>query len=152
VRTPVVLAAGVLAGAGCASVSPERGHREVAALVAERTGQRTHREKGTPEDVQVAERVRQLLEAGLTRERAVSIALVNGPALQATYEQLGVSQAEMVQAGLLSNPTLSLSYDWLIGGRGRSEYVASLVQNFLDIFVLPLRKRIAEEQFTADTL
>ncbi|MCI0672364.1 MAG: hypothetical protein L0Y64_18080 [Myxococcaceae bacterium] len=38
------------------------------------------------------------------------------------------------------------------GVESRIEYEGSLFQDFLDIFVLPLRKRIAEEQFVADTL
>jgi len=142
-----------LALSACATVSKERGHDEVAKIVKERTGLSTSWEQGTPEDEQVAARVAQLLRDGLDRQRAIEIALVNNPSLQATYEELGVSQAQMVQAGLLSNPSLGGSVAWPIDGEGdRIEYEASIAQNFLDIFVLPLRKRVAREQFMADTL
>jgi cobalt-zinc-cadmium efflux system outer membrane protein len=97
----------------------------------------------------VAERVGTLLEGGLTRQRAVAIALVNNRSLRETYDELGVSQAEMVEAGLLENPTLSLDVGFPLSG-GVPEFDASLVQNFLSLFVLPARKRIAAEQFDAD--
>lgn len=138
---------------GCATVSKERGHDEVGKIVRQRIGSSTYWERGTPADEQVATRVAELLGNGLDRPRAIEIALVNNPSLQATYEELGVSQAEMVQAGLLANPSLGGSIAWPVDGEGaRVEYEASIVQNFLDIFVLPLRKRVAREQFTADTL
>lgn len=135
---------------GCASVVKERGHDDVAGIVHERTGYNTRWDKGPPSDEQIATWVDALLRNGVTRDRAVEIALVNNPSLQATYEELGVSQADMVQAGLLSNPTLGGSVGFPL--RGHREYEASLTQNFLDIFVLPLRKRVAREQFIADTL
>lgn len=149
--SPSVLCA--LALSACATVSKERGHDEVARIVKERTGLSTSWEQGTPEDERVAARVAELLTDGLDRHRAIEIALVNNPSLQATYEELGVSQAEMVQAGLLSNPSLGGSIAWPVDGEGgRIEYEGSIAQNFLDIFVLPLRKRVAREQFMADTL
>jgi cobalt-zinc-cadmium efflux system outer membrane protein len=137
---------------GCGSVIKERGHEDVAKIVQERTGYRTRWEKGPPTDRQVSDWVGALLAKGLTRDTAVEIALVNNPTLQMTYEDLGVSQADMVQAGLLSNPTLSGSIGFPLNGGKRLEYETSLAQNFLDIFALPLRKRIARDQFNAEIL
>lgn len=139
-----------LVASGCAGISKERGHAEVAALVEERIGYKTAWNQGAPEDSAVAARVAQLLEKGLTRDAAIEIALVNNPSLQETYEELGVSQAEMVQAGLLRNPSLGVDVGLPIG-EGHVEANFSLVQEFLDLFMLPLRKRIAAEQFEADT-
>ena len=102
----VILA--VMGGGGCASVSPERGHDQVSTLIGERTGHKTRWEKGPPDDAQLADWVRSVTAQGLTRDRAVEIALVNNPSLQATYEELGISQADMVQAGLLRNPSFGL--------------------------------------------
>lgn len=149
--------AGILAltVAACGSVAKERGHDDVDKIVQQRFRYRTRWEKGPPTNEQIARWVDGLLRAGLTRDRAVEIALVNNPSLQVTYEELGVSQADMVQAGLLSNPTLSGSFAPISLGGSRGEHVeyeGSLTQNFLDIFVLPLRKRVAREQFIADTL
>ncbi len=141
-----------LVGAGCASVSPERGHDRVSAIVGERTGHKTRWEKGPPDDARIADWVRDLASKGLTRARAVEIALVNNPGLQVTYEELGVSQADMVQAGLLRNPTFGAELGFRLNNGANDELRLSLVQDFLDLFVLPLRKEIAGEQFEADTL
>jgi cobalt-zinc-cadmium efflux system outer membrane protein len=145
------MGAALLAG-GCASIQKERGHAEVAALVEERLGLETRWNQGTPEDAEVSRHLDALLKEDLTSDHAVEVALLNNPALQATYEDLGVSQADLVQAGLLSNPTLDGSIGFPIAGRGGLEHEVSLVQNFVELFTLPLRKRVAREQFVADTL
>jgi cobalt-zinc-cadmium efflux system outer membrane protein len=141
----------LLALSACASVSKERGHDDVDRLVRERTGHQTRWAQGSPEDEQVSRWVSDLLGHGFTQEAAIEIALVNNPRLQATYEELGVSQAEMVQAGLLSNPSIGGHVGFPIRGDGK-EIQFNLIQDFLDIFVLPLRKRIAAEQFTVEVL
>ncbi len=137
---------------GCGSVSAERGHDQVASIVEQRTGHPTGWEKGSPDGVQIADRVRELTARGLTRARAVEVALVNNPELQATYEELGVSQADMVQAGLLRNPAFGADFGFRINSGHTDELRLSLVQDFLDLFVLPMRKEIARGQFEADTL
>jgi cobalt-zinc-cadmium efflux system outer membrane protein len=141
----------LLALGGCGGVSKERGHDEVDRLVRERSGHRTRWAQGSPEDEQVNRWVGDLLAHGLTRGAAVEIALVNNPRLQATYEELGVSQAAVVQAGLLRNPSLGAHVAFPVRGDGK-EIQFSLVQDFLDVFVLPLRKQIATEQLTVDVL
>lgn len=144
---PLVLAT------ACASFQKERGHADVSRIVTERSGYQTGWDSGEPEQKAIDARVNQLLQAGLTSDRAVQIALVNSPRLQQTYAELDVSQSDLVQAGLLSNPTLAGSVGFrLDGGGGRPEYEVSLVQSFLDLFMLPLRKKVAEQQFIADTL
>jgi cobalt-zinc-cadmium efflux system outer membrane protein len=148
----LVAVAVAVIGTNCASVSPERGHDQVSVLVGQRTGLKTRWEKGPPDDAQIADWVRQLASAGLTRARATEIALVNNPDLQATYEELGVSQAAMVQAGLLRNPSFSADLGYRLSSGQTSELRLSLVQDFLDLFVLPLRKEIARDQFETDTL
>ena len=138
---------------GCAGVSPERGHADVAKLLEARTGYKTRWEKGPPPDEQIARWVDTLLRGGLSRDAAVEIALVNSPNLQSTYEELGVSQADMIQAGLISNPTIGGSFGVLLpGSNGQPEYEASISQDFLSIFLMPLRKRVAKQRFLADTV
>jgi cobalt-zinc-cadmium efflux system outer membrane protein len=137
---------------GCASVQPEAGHEGVAKLVQERTGYKTRWEKGPPADEHIARWVEQLLGGGLSRDRAVEIALVNNPTLQALYEELGVSQADMVQAGLLPNPRIAGSVGFPLNGTSLVEYEASLAEDFLGIFLLPLRQRVARQRFMAETV
>ena len=151
-KAPASLLAIVAFGSGCASVSPERGHDQVASIVQQRKGHSTRWDKGPPDDAQIADWVRSVTSAGLTKARAVEIALVNNPDLQVTYEELGISQADMVQAGLLKNPTFGAELGFRLNSGQQDELRLSLVQDFLDLFVLPLRKDIAREQFEADTL
>lgn len=148
---PLVVAL-ALSAAGCGTVAPERGHDQVSAVVQERTGHKTRWDKGPPDDAQIVSWVHAVVSRGLTRERAVEVALVNNPELQAIYEELGVSQADMVQAGLLRNPSFGAELGLRTSSGSREEIRFSLVQDFLDLFVLPLRKEIARDQFEADTL
>jgi outer membrane protein, heavy metal efflux system len=145
------LAALLLLGAKCGSISTTAGHTQVDQIVRERVGQPTRWDQGSPEDRQIAAWLEELLRGGLTRERAVAIALFANPGLQDAYEQLGVSQADMVQAGLPRNPSIGGHIEISTSGSSRDVQV-SLVQDFLDLFVLPYRKRIAREQFETDVL
>jgi len=139
-----VLSAGLLTG--CASVPPKGGFADVQRMIGQRTGLSVHWDQGQPEDQMVKERIQSLLQEPLTAETAVQIALLNNRGLQATYEELGVAQADLVQAGLLQNPIFLGS--WRTSSHTsvlNSEY--ALAQNFLDIFLLPLRKKLATAQF-----
>ena len=147
----IAICLGIAITAGCTTVSPEAGFGEVSRLASQRLGQRVHWNTDTPEDAKVAESVRALLKEELTAEAAVQVALLNNRDLQATYEDLGVAQAALVQAGLLSNPVLAGNYKFGIGGPG-PEAEGDLVMNFLEIFYLPLRKRVAKADFEAAKL
>jgi outer membrane protein, heavy metal efflux system len=131
----------------CASVSPEDGFRDVKALAAQRGVEHVHWNQGTQADADAAQAVRELLQHELTADTAVEIALLENHNLQATLEELGIAQADLVQAGLLSNPVF----------RGEVRFPASpvnpveldLMQDFLELLMLPLRKRVAEAQLEA---
>ena len=53
--------------------------------------------------------VKKLLAAPLTADAAVQIALINNRGLQATYAELGIAEADVVQAGRLRNPGFSFA-------------------------------------------
>ncbi len=137
--------------AGCATLSPERGHDQVGLLVAERGGPSTGWEKGSPDLTVISNRVNSLLAPGLSRASAVAIALINNPGLQATYEELGVSQADMVQAGLLKNPTLAGSVGFPLNVGAMTEFEFSILQDIVDLVTLSWRMDVAKQQFKAST-
>lgn len=83
-----------------------------------------------------------MLAKPLTADEAVQIALLNNRELQATYEDLGVAQADLVQAGLLKNPILNAAVEFTNGSGTKLQF--SVVENFLDLLQIPLRKRIAQ--------
>jgi cobalt-zinc-cadmium efflux system outer membrane protein len=60
-------------------------------------------------DAAVNDAVKRLLEAPLSPEAAAEIALVRHRRVQLAYESLGLAQADLVDAGLLSNPRLALA-------------------------------------------
>jgi cobalt-zinc-cadmium efflux system outer membrane protein len=91
--------------------------------------------------------VKELLAKDLTADTAEQVALLNNQNLQATYEDLGVAQAELVEAGLLHNPTLSAEVRFPRHARLRFE--VDVTQSFLDLFFMPLRKRAAGAGFEA---
>jgi cobalt-zinc-cadmium efflux system outer membrane protein len=138
----LVAAAGL---AGCASTSPNQSYSDVAKLVEDRGGSAPHWDQHAPEDQEVEKRVNELLTGELGADGAVEVALLRNPVLLATYESVGVAQADLVQAGLLANPTLGLGIGFPIGGQNAAtELRGSLTEDFLTLFTLPLRKRFAE--------
>ena len=133
--------------AGCAQVPRKGGFKDVQRLVDDRVDYRVVWNQGLPEDREVQQAVDALLQKELTVEAAVQITLLNNARLQATYEDLGVSQAEVVQAGLLKNPIVfgSIRFPDVSSAANNLEF--GLVQNFMDLLMLPARKKIAAARF-----
>jgi cobalt-zinc-cadmium efflux system outer membrane protein len=76
----------------------------------------------------------------------IQVALLHNRNLQALYADLGVAQADLVQAGLLRNPVFDGKVRVPVsGGPVALELNAAL--DFLDIFFIPLRKRVAAARF-----
>jgi cobalt-zinc-cadmium efflux system outer membrane protein len=139
----------VLGVVGCASTSPAPAFHDVAAAVEQRSGHRVAWDAGTGEDAQVQRAVEGMLSHPLTVDEAVQIALLRNESLLATYEELGVGQADLVQAGLLKNPVFGLAlapseYDTL-----QPPIIGSVAMDFLDLFTLPARKKIAATELEA---
>ncbi len=142
-----LLALGVLNG--CATVQPGAGFDDVEAVVTERTAYQVRWDQATPADRAVADTLRAMLSDTLQVGEAVQIALLNNRSLQATYEELTIAQADLVRAGLLSNPIFDAEARFSGEGTGLE---LSVVQPFIDIFYIPLRTRIAEQAFEAAKL
>jgi cobalt-zinc-cadmium efflux system outer membrane protein len=114
--------------------------------VEERSASRIFWNNGTELDKEAAEKLGALLKAKLTADEAVQIALLNNRDLQATYSDLGVAQADLVQAGLLNNPVFDAAIKFPTSG-GQANLELAAVMNFLDVFYMPLRKRVATARF-----
>ena len=83
----------------------------------------------------------------LTADSAIQIALLNNPQIQAFFEEIGIAQADLVDAGLLSNPAFEIEvrYPHIKGLKTNIEYL--LTTSLLDIFLIPLRTKLAEVEF-----
>jgi len=145
-RGAIVFLLGLLAP-GCAA--PHASFDRVQSTVAERSGQRVHWSRGEPDDAQVERNVQALLGRKLTAESAVQIALLNNRDLQARFEEIGIAQADLIEAGLLSNPNFAASFRFPDRPPSGTNIEYSIAQNFLQILMIPLRKRIAAAQLAA---
>lgn len=97
----------------------------------------------------VGDRVRKLLGRSLTADAAVQIALLNNEGLQASYNELGISEAQYVQASLPLSPTVFLQKTVAPNGFAFTEAV---IGNLFALMTLPARRDIAETQFQAAQL
>jgi cobalt-zinc-cadmium efflux system outer membrane protein len=132
---------------GCASTPKGAGFDAVQREVLERTGHEVQWRGQTAEDGEVDRAVAGLLGKELTVEGAVQVALLNNRGLAARFEDLGIAQAELVQAGLLKNPVFMGSWRFADHSPRVANVEYSVVADFLDLLVMPLRKRMAGEAF-----
>ncbi len=96
---------------------------------------------GGAEDQEIRKIVQELTAHELTPDQIVQIALLNNLELQATYEDLGIAQADLVQAGLLKNPVISA--EMRFPARPHYPVMVNVEDEFLGIFFMPLQQRIA---------
>lgn len=132
---------------GCVQVPRDGDFNAVKDLTSARLPQTIHWYQGGQEDDQVRATLDHLLHEPLTLQSAVQIALLNNQDLQAEYEKLGIAQAELVQAGLLSNPVLFASIRFPKGGAGGHNTEFVIAKEFLDILLRSSRQHLAGEEF-----
>ena len=140
--------AGVLL-AGCASVRPQSAFDDVEETLDGRVPYRVAWHTGEDADREAADAVDALLADSLTAEAAVQVALLNNRRLQATYEDFGVAQAELVQAGLLANPIFGARALWSLEESAPPNLGFNVALDFLDVFYRPLRRRVATSAYEA---
>src|SRR5437870_6738427 len=133
-----------LAASVCPAASLDKSSDDVSNAIWSRTGKRVQWNRGTTQDAEAERYVGALLKRPLTPNSAVEIALLNNHELHATYEEIGVAQSDVIEAGLLRNPLFSIERRF--PGQALE---AELVTEFIDVLFLPLRKRAAKAQLEA---
>jgi hypothetical protein len=93
---------------GCANFSEDGGVNAVRETVRTTLGRDVQAPRTDAERALATKRVETLLLAPLAADDAVEIALLNNRGLRATYAQLGIAEADLVQAGRLPNPRFSM--------------------------------------------
>ncbi len=137
-----------LALGGCATFSKDGGFDSVEKTVKERSGKDIAWIKTEEQRGKVRERVAELLAKPLTADSAVQIALLNNRGLQASFAELGISEADLVQAGRLPNPRLSLfraSRDEPTGREYKIEQ--ALTMNIFSLITMPIASEIEARNF-----
>ena len=141
---PIAALAAAMLASGCAKFSPDAGMGVVEAAAAAELGKDVTKIDGPGKEAHAAARVKQLLAKPLTAASAVQIALLNNRGLQAAYNELGISEAQMVEASLPPAPRFEFAR---LVGSGGFEIERQIVQNVLALLTLPRRREIAEARF-----
>ncbi|HXT68805.1 MAG TPA: TolC family protein [Vicinamibacterales bacterium] len=140
-RLPAIVAALTLATACAVHQAPAR--PSIATGITDRTGISTSglplpgRDWTPPPGIST--------DDGLTQDEAAAIALWNNARFQAALTSLGIARADLIDAGLLKNPVLSLLFPW---GPKQLEFTASWSIDTL--WQRP--KRIADAKLNAEAV
>ena len=119
----------------------------IASTIQSRIDKEVHWYQGCHEANFFSEFIEALIHQEITADSAIQIALLNNPKVQAIFEELGIAQADLVEAGLLSNPffEIEIRYPHVKGLRTNIEYL--LTTSLLDIFLIPLKTKLASIEF-----
>ena len=142
-RSGALLAIAAVVG-GCASFSPDGGFGSVQQTARDRLGKDLVMARSDADQDAIALRVGELMAKPLMLDDAVQIALLNNRGLQATYQELGITEAEVVQAGRLPNPGFSF------GRRFRGderEIERGLHLNLARLLAMPLINQVEARRF-----
>ena len=129
---------------GCATLSRDGGFGPVAQTASDRLHKDLTWARSDADRDTIDQRVAELLAQPLSVEDAVQIALLNNRGLQASFDQLGISEADMVQAGRLPNP--GFRFGRLSQGAS-IEIDRSIQFNLARLLTLPLVQRIESQRF-----
>ncbi len=136
--------AAVLGLAGCTALPPDGGMGAVQVFGGDAIGKNVLAIRSEEEAVTARAIVDKLLARPLSADDAVQISLLNNRELQAAYNRLGISEAQMVQASLPPNPAFSIER---IAGAGSVEIEARAIGSILALLTLPARAQIASDRF-----
>lgn len=141
---PLALLCALSLLAGCASFSEDGGFDAVQQGAERQLDKQVLWARDDAGRSQIAARVGELLAAPLDLDAAVQLALLNNRGLQAAFDELGIGEAERVQAGRLPNP--GFSYGRLEKGR-EVEYERGLHLNLARLIALPMTSRLEGRRF-----
>ncbi|MDM4768297.1 TolC family protein [Pelomonas sp. SE-A7] len=132
--------------AGCASLSGNGGMTPIQDAAKNHLGA-TLLAASTDQDLDgIDQRVAELLTKPLTADSAVQIALLNNRGLQASFQELGIAEAEMVQASRMPNPGFSIAK--LKRGDER-EIERGFSFDLGHLVALPLARQVESRRFAA---
>jgi outer membrane protein, heavy metal efflux system len=137
-----------LALAGCAS--QKSSFPIVAQTVKDRTGYALNTEPDRSSQVDTA--VSDLLAKPLTADSAARVALLNSPALAAHLNEVRLAEAELVTASQIKNPSLDIAVRPPDKPPSGTDIAGSVSADVLDVLLVPLRKKIAQNQLDQATL
>lgn len=136
---------GALLFAGCSTVNFERDVQRASSLVESRSGLKTAWDETSAPHAWDG-------SSPLTATQAATVALRNNRELRAELEQIAAARADLVQAGLLPNPVVSLAFRFPLDQGGIPTFDAGVIQQFTDIWLRPYRKGAAQAELDRTVL
>lgn len=138
--------AALLCCASCVTTSVNEQFEVVELGVADRTGYNVEFIGISAGADPVAQYTSELMADSLTADEAVQVALLNNRELQASFAEMGVEVGQYIQAGLLPNPVADIEFRlW----SDQEVVEGTLVEDFLEIILIPFRKRLQGAQMRA---
>jgi cobalt-zinc-cadmium efflux system outer membrane protein len=130
----------------------EEAFQGVQQSVRDRTGKGVRWEEDQAAHEQARQDVRMLLRKPLTINTAVQIALLNNRSLQATFEEIGLSAAEVLNAATIPNPKIDLAIRIPDKPPSGTYVDYGAIIDFLNVIMIPLKKQVAKVQLEAAAL
>ena len=134
---------------GCANFSADGGINRVSELSRERIGYSVPNVLNTTNSSAAQARISTLLSAPLSSDSVVEIAVLKNPRLRVALADLGIAEADLVQAGRLRNPSFSFGR---LSGNGEVEIDRAIMFDLSGLLTMPLRRAIEERRFAQTQL
>ena len=101
---------------------------------------------------EAAAHIRKYLHGPLTVAGAVQVAVLNNRHLRATFEDIGIARADVIEAVTLPNPSVDFEIQFPVVASQFNRYGWLVAQEFAQILMIPLKKKLSEEQLEAAEL
>ena len=134
---------------GCANFSADGGLNRVSELSRERIGYSVPNVLNTTNSSAAQARISTLLSAPLSSDSVVEIAVLNNPRLRVALADLGIAEADLVQASRLRNPGFAFGR---LSGNGEVEIDRAIMFDLSGLLTMPLRRAIEERRFAQTQL
>lgn len=143
-RTLMALVSASFVLGGCATFSKDGGFGGVQQTTQQHIKQEVVWPKTEAEQSKISDRVKELLQQRIDVDCAVQIALLNNKGLQASFYQLGVSEADVLQAGRFPNPKFAMRYT----KNGENYNIEqALTFNIFALLIIPKMQEIERRRF-----
>lgn len=126
--------------------------QKVQTEVRDRSGADIRWEKQMAAREETAAVVAKLLRKPLTVASAVQIALLSNRGLRATFGEIGIAQSDVIEAVTVPNPSVDFDVQFPVVAAQMNRYGWLVAQEFVQILMIPLKKKIAEERLEAAEL
>jgi outer membrane protein TolC len=134
--------------AGCTTFSNDGGFGSVEQATRARLGKEVTWARSDVQRAALLARVDELLAQPLTVDDAIQLALFNNRGLQAAFFDLGISEADLVQAGRLPNPHFSmLRASKPENGIREYKIEQALTFNIFALITMPLAVQVEQRNF-----